>query len=148
MNYFRTKFWSAAADFLNKAGDLKIGIISVERIETGNGAGIEQSRDQRKRARSVCLWEDRALAGFMPLKSSLSTLDSFSLPQFKRLSSKVLNFQRVVCLLLGNRSPLPLSPGAPYLFLSVPGSIFFTGPLGPGRGSGGPPAPDVVSVVL
>ena len=35
------------------------------------------------------LWEDRALAGFTPLKANLSTKDTFALPQLKMMDSKV-----------------------------------------------------------
>ena len=35
------------------------------------------------------LWEDRMMAGFMPLKAELSVKDTFSIPEFSKLSTQV-----------------------------------------------------------
>ena len=38
----------------------------------------------------VSLWEDRVMAGFMPLKAELSVKDTFSIPELSKLSTQVL----------------------------------------------------------
>ena len=37
----------------------------------------------------VSLWEDRMMAGFMPLKAELSVKDTFSIPDLSKLSTQV-----------------------------------------------------------
>ena len=37
----------------------------------------------------VSLWEDRVMAGFMPLKENLSVKDTFVIPEFSKLSTDV-----------------------------------------------------------
>ena len=39
----------------------------------------------------VSLWEDRMMAGFMPLKAELSVKDTFSIPDLSKLSTQVTN---------------------------------------------------------
>ena len=37
----------------------------------------------------VSLWEDRTMAGFMPLKADISVKDTFSMPELAKLSTQV-----------------------------------------------------------
>ena len=48
---------------------------------------------------SVSLWEDRMMAGFMPLKADLNVMDTFSIPELSKLStevSKQLHFVKII----------------------------------------------------
>ncbi len=91
MVYFRANMWNSMAEFLNKASAL--GICEGRLEQSGDKPKMlevaEKEEEEQGGVARGGLWEDRSLAGFMPLKPSLGTMETFSLPQMKRLNSKV-----------------------------------------------------------
>ena len=81
----RTKFWSTAADFLNRAS-----ATGIHGDRAAEGRPIAGECEEEGKSLAPSLWEDRSLAGFMPIKGSLSTMDTFALPDLKRMSTKVI----------------------------------------------------------
>ncbi len=88
---FRANMWNSMAEFLNKASAL--GICEGRLEQSGDKPKMlevaEKEEEEQGGVATGGLWEDRSLAGFMLLKPSLGTMETFSLPQMKRLNSKV-----------------------------------------------------------